>query len=177
MTPNDPRAYLRRVLALDPVEDVDTILAARDEWLGLAPTPASTKGEDRDSVRHALENLRLELGDGSVPDDALERLDAIDTTRYPDLDRLARRFRTLITHRGLFEELEERRGGGFVPYVWEVLVAPTAESLEFRDAAHRALRFDQRTIPDLRHAASVARRIRASAPEVYALQPDWFDFL
>lgn len=177
MTGGSTQTYLETMFGLDPVTDAQRIVESRATFLGRT-VEATTDESDRDAVRAELEELRVELADGEIPADAVARLDALSTERFPDLDRLARRFRTLIDHHPvLFRIAGEQKGGELVWYVWRVLLAPTADSIALRDAASRALQYDSKAIPGIRHAASIARRLRREAPEVYALQSEWFDFL
>ncbi len=174
--------YLKRALTLDPYTRGGDIVRLRGKF-HRSPVPEDVRG-DRDGGgdfqrQHASAHRRLAGLRGrfwELPAALLNStLAAIDTKRFPDLAGAVARLKVVAAVRDEFKREDPQDTAN--PGVWDLLrVALVAEAGQAADARRKlegkAVRSTYRGV-----IVRAVEHVRVHAPDVYALEQDWFDGL
>lgn len=175
----DAAVYLQSALSVNPVYAAESLLAARAKFLGVANSGEEANEYELFEKRHALtesvESLRSEFWTLDLPT-LKSRFQQLDCQQFPDLQlayerllaaaKVRNRFPKIVQHPDCDPQLLDR--------LKQVVVAPPREagrlkqSFALRLATHDSLR---------KSCQRMVRMIDQEFPEVYEIEPEWFDLL
>ena len=110
--------YLRRVLSLNPEFDAEEILDVRrcflqGEQIPICPNPEvfeTNPRATRSEAKGTIDGLRTKFWSIDHAE-AIERLEALDLTPFPELQKIAHQLRLVSLERGVFADLERSFSG------------------------------------------------------------------
>jgi hypothetical protein len=169
--------YLARLLQMNPVQQADEIIRARNRALRRDVGPAAASGDAaqvRDRRRKLLEQIEeIRSAFWTMPPAELAAaLNRVDVSTAPDVEAAVARLRVVAQERAKLPALSEMAGfdGDFFSKLKHVLIdSPRDVSVlkeqilsSFRNGKHR------------RRLRQMVRLLEQEVPAIYALEADWF---
>lgn len=176
MKARDPITYLADVLQRNPLYEAEQIIDSRAAFLGLdkrrdAPQP---QRHDQQALREGLQTeidaVRSKFWTLAL-DELFQRIDALDADRFPELQPVVRRLRTIAGLRAAFPRLASHERA-YLPLVHALKRCAALPPFDAGKIKEQFLRGLSRS-GDLKAARETVGMIRREFPELYELEADW----
>ena len=176
------KAYLQRVLKLNPLSDAEHVLSLRDRYHRREDKKSNPQAvsepvlghEEREDLTRKIQTLRKKFWKIEL-DELREQLGRLTLENYPDLQNAANRLMTLAENRHLFGKLaaNEKFNRTFLSTLKEVLPLSQKEAAELKESFRQKL-FDPARATHVKRSLKILKR---DAPAIYNLEAEWFEHL
>lgn len=175
------RAYLKRVLAMDPLADADKMVLLRQRFIGhgtesISAERAFVDPEKRERVRakvlQKLDKIRRAFWNASIAR-LQDELRALPVKDFPDLNAATRRLNSVLDVRGSIDALrqDENFHVNLFNMIRRLMTLGPVQAGELKGT----YLFELARADHLRDAQAMALAIRNRHPQVYQLESAWFD--
>jgi hypothetical protein len=180
MNKRDPLPYLQRMLKLNPLNEADDAVRLRNRFLGIATSTvaADSSAEETLKLRESLLKRIDRIRDAfwTADSEALQRnLTSLNVSRHPDLRATVERLLRALEVRPQFPQLLDHRStdANLFNVFKRAAIMPRKDAAELK----QRLLAKVRTRDQRRRVSRMAKRVKRSFPDLYELEPEWWDQL
>ena len=177
-TPDQTRAYLDRVLSLNPLVDANRMVRLRDRFCGLQvavaspkPTTVTDNAGRRGKIQAALKEIRSNFWLMNGPD-LRSQLDGLNASGLPELKTAIDRLKMLTLYRDEIQSLSKHPKREINLYnTWRrILMTSPRKAGSIKEKYLRAMPYSQAR----KRAQLMVKMLKRDYPQLYNLESDWF---